>query len=448
MGLEFRGAFLVVRDPVGTPMEGRKQQVPGVLGSNTFSSLRGMLRDQLGSGYMSKLASDSQKLTWAHVLGMYEETRVCDANHKIGKVRISGEKVILVPARTVCKVDCTVKPAEGSHTYEALVEHTEAHVLPNGLRLIDGFVNVTNSGIITVQLCNFGLQDSYLQPRTPIADLLTGHVEVMAGLEEDSRLMVTLEEACVSITKDIEVGSELDAEEHEAVGKLLEKYSNVVSKGDNDIGHCSVVTHRIPLTDDTPIKVPHRRLPPQQWKEVRDHINTLLSQGIIRESSSPYASPVVVVRKKDGGMRLCVDYRALNNKTRKDAYPLPRIEEALDAIGGAKYFCTLDLAHGYHQVQMHESDVEKTAFRSGTGGLYEYLRMPFGLCNAPATFMRLMDHVFGDENFQSLLIYLDDILIFGTTFQETLDRLEMVLQRLQKFNLKVKPSKCQLFMKK
>lgn len=147
-------------------------------------------------------------------------------------------------------------------------------------------------------------------------------------------------------------------------------------------------------------------------------------------------------------MRLCVDYRALNNKTRKDAYPLPRIEEALDAIGGAKYFCTLDLAHGYHQVQMHESDVEKTAFRSGTGGLYEYLRMPFGLCNAPATFMRLMDHVFGDENFQFLLIYLDDILIFGTTFQETLDRLEMVLQRLQKFNLKVKPSKCQLFMKK
>ncbi|PIK36839.1 Retrovirus polyprotein [Apostichopus japonicus] len=202
------------------------------------------------------------------------------------------------------------------------------------------------------------------------------------------------------------------------------------------------------VSDDTPIKVPHRRIPPHEWQEVREHLEKLLKQKVIQESSSPFASPVVLVRKKDGKLRLCVDYRALNNKTRKDAYPLPRIEEALDALKGAKYFCSLDLSHGYYQVPVAEEDVEKTAFRAGTGGLYEYLRMPFGLCNAPATFMRLMDHIFGDQNMQTLLIYLDDILVFGSTVEETTARLEMVIERLERHNLKLKPSKCQLFRKK
>ena len=124
---------------------------------------------------------------------------------------------------------------------------------------------------------------------------------------------------------------------------------------------------------------------------------------------------------------MCVDYRALNAKTHKDAYPLPQIDEDLDTLNGAKYFCSLDLAHGFYQIPVEERDIEKTAFRVGTGGLYEFTRMPFGLCNAPATFMRLMDKAFGDKNFQSLIVYLDDILVFGKTFDETLERLGMVL---------------------
>ena len=173
-----------------------------------------------------------------------------------------------------------------------------------------------------------------------------------------------------------------------------------------------------------------------------------MERGIIRESSSPYASPIVLVRKKDGKLRICVDYRSLNAKTHKDAYPLPRIEEALQTLKGAKYFCSLDLAHGFHQLPMAPEDIEKTAFRTGTGGLYEYTRMPFGLCNAPATFMRVMDKAFGDLNFQSLLVYLDDILVFGASFEETLQRLDTVLSRLSTLNLKVKPEKCQLFKTK
>ena len=145
---------------------------------------------------------------------------------------------------------------------------------------------------------------------------------------------------------------------------------------------------------------------------------------------------------------MCIDYRSLNAKVHCDAYPLPRIDEALDVLKGAKHFCSLDLAHGYHQIPVAAEDIEKTAFRVSTGGLYEFKRMPFGLCNAPATFMRVMDKIFGDQNFRSILIYLNDILVFGSTVEETTERLEMVLQRLSEANLKVKPEKCQLFFKK
>ena len=234
----------------------------------------------------------------------------------------------------------------------------------------------------------------------------------------------------------------------ERLQQVIGKYHTTFSKDDDDLGFCNLVEHKIVTTDERQIKIPHRRVPPQQWKEVRDHIQKSLEQGIIRESSSPYASPIVLVRKKDGNLWLCVDYRLLNAMTHKDAYPLPRIGEALDVLKGAKYFCSLDLAHGFNKIPMKESDIEKTAFRTGTGGLYEYLRMPFGLCNAPGMFMQLMDKAFGDLNFQTLLVYLDDILVFGSTFEETLSRLETVLSRLSNLNLEVKPEKCQLFREK
>lgn len=127
---------------------------------------------------------------------------------------------------------------------------------------------------------------------------------------------------------------------------------------------------------------------------------------------------------------------------------MPRIEEALDALIGAQYFCSLNLAHGFYQLPVAEKDIEKTAFRVGTGGLYEYFSIPFGLTGSPGTFMRLMDKIFCDQNFQTILTYLDDILVFGRTFEETLERLKMASSRLRENNLKVKPEKCQLFKEK
>ncbi|KAL0200588.1 hypothetical protein M9458_003775, partial [Cirrhinus mrigala] len=160
----------------------------------------------------------------------------------------------------------------------------------------------------------------------------------------------------------------------------------------------------------------------------------------------PYASPVVVVTKKDGSLRLCIDYRKLNSCSTRDAFPLPRIEEALEALGQAKYFSTLDLTSGYWQVEVAEQDKHKTAF-STPMGLFEANRMPFGLQNAPSTFQRLMTSCFGDLNFTHLLIYLDDIIIFSKSFNEHLERLQLAFDRLREHGLKLKPSKCQLVRK-
>ena len=143
-------------------------------------------------------------------------------------------------------------------------------------------------------------------------------------------------------------------------------------------------------------------------------------------------------------MRFCVDYRRLNKVTRKDAFPLPMIEDSLNMLAGQQWFCSLDLASGYWQVQLSPEAKEKTAFATQSG-LYQFRVMPFGLCNAPATFERLMSQVLRGLQWERCLIYIDDILIFGATFAETLDNLQAVLMRISQFGLQLKSSKCELF---
>lgn len=236
----------------------------------------------------------------------------------------------------------------------------------------------------------------------------------------------------------------LDETEQLKAKALLIKYRSLFAKTDMDVGCTNLITHEIPLLEETPVRQPYRRIHPSQYEVVRAHIKQLLDSQIIRESSSPYSSPIVLVQKKDGGLRMCVDYRQLNAKTRKDAFPLPRIEESLDGLTGAKWFSTLDLASGYSQVEVAEKDRAKTAFCTPFG-LFEFNRMPFGLCNAPSTFQRLMERMFGDCWYQSVLLYLDDLIVFSSSVKQHLERLEEVFLRLQKQSLKVKLSKCHFF---
>ena len=162
----------------------------------------------------------------------------------------------------------------------------------------------------------------------------------------------------------------------------------------------------------------------------QQEIDRMLECGVVEPSSSAWQSPVVLVRKKDGTTRFCLDYRKLNAATVKDSYTLPRINDSLDALAGSTWFSTLDLANGYWQVEMDEKDKKKTAFSTGRG-LYQFTMMPFGLCNAPATFERLMDEVLAGMPWVVCLVYLDDLIGHAKSLEEELERLKLVLVRIR-----------------
>lgn len=223
--------------------------------------------------------------------------------------------------------------------------------------------------------------------------------------------------------------------------ELIQRYEGVFSRHKLDCGEAKGFVHRIHLADDRPFRLPYRRVPPGHYQKLRQVLTEMEEREIIRKSTSEWASPLVLVWKKNGDLRICVDYRWLNARTIKDAHPLPHQADCLAALGGNAYFSTMDLTSGFYNVPMSESDKKYTAFTTPLG-LHEFNRMPQGLCNSPASFMRLMTNIFGDQNFLTLLCYLDDLLVFAPTEEEALKRLEMVFIKLSVHGLKLAPKKC------
>ena len=220
--------------------------------------------------------------------------------------------------------------------------------------------------------------------------------------------------------------------------------AGVFSKNDLDLGKCNILKHNIKITDPQPFKERYRRIPPHLYKEVKAHLQEMVEVGAIRRSFSPWASAVVLVRKKDGGLRFFIDLGKLNNRTIKDGYSLPRIEDTLDCLHGAVWFSTLDLKSGYWQVKLQEEAKPLTAFTLGPLGFWECECMPLGLTNVPATFQSLMESCLGELHLNWCIIYLEDI-VFSRTPEEHLHRLKAVFNKLQAAGLKLKPSKCDLF---
>ncbi|MEL7181406.1 MAG: reverse transcriptase domain-containing protein, partial [Pseudomonadota bacterium] len=226
---------------------------------------------------------------------------------------------------------------------------------------------------------------------------------------------------------------------------IVRDFRDVFAVRDSELGATNQVYHHINTGDSRPIKLPPHRVAPGKLPDVKAEVQDMLQRGIIQPSNSPYSAPIVMVRKKDGSNRFCVDYRRLNEVTRKDAQPIPNIDQTLDALKGSKWFSSLDLASGYWQVEVAPEDRHKTAFVTPDGGLYEYKRMPFGLSNAPGTFQRLMNELFKTELHKYVLIFLDDILIYSPTLEEHADHVRRVMLTLRAANLKLKPKKCKFF---
>ena len=186
------------------------------------------------------------------------------------------------------------------------------------------------------------------------------------------------------------------------------------------------------------------RLSYEELAELKKQLLDLIEKGFIRPSKSPFGAPILFVRKKNGSMRMCVDYRQLNRITKKNSCPLPRIEDLLDKLSGAKFFTSLDMTGAYHHIKIKPEDIEKTAFRTPYGH-YEFVVLPFGLCNAPATFQTFMNNLFREEMDNFVIVYLDDVMIFSKTLEEHIKHVRHVLQKMHSKGLKLNRPKCRFF---
>ena len=319
--------------------------------------------------------------------------------------------------------------------------------LPCGVEITPTLLNMThNTGTVPIQISNLTGGPIVVCPNSALCQVQSCELELQAPDCEVST------DTSHSMSDQIDLDSAiLSPDQKLEVQSLIEEWSDVFSANDLDIGLTSLVKHSIRLDDEQPFKQRHRKIAPAMYKEVRLHLQELLEAGVIRKSRSPWASNIVLVRKKDQSLRLCVDFRQLNKRTVKDAYALPRIEDILEGLGGSKYYSVLDMKSGYYQVEVTEECKPMTAFTVGPLGFFEYNRLAFGLSNAPATYQRLMEDCLGDLNageHKICQIYLDDVIVVSKTYSEHIDRLKQVFNRFRQAGMKLSPQKCHLFRDK
>ena len=306
---------------------------------------------------------------------------------------------------------------------------------------------------LTVKLNNWGLESMTLAKGHEI-----GFVEAadMVGSEDpvwnDTQDMVAVR-VCQNQTEpserrnalrhELQISDRCTTEERQQLEELLLELNEAFALNDSELGETDLITHNIDTGRARPVQTAPRRLPYALRKELEEEMTSLLATGCIEPSASPYASALVLVRKKGGGLRVCVDYRGVNKDTIVDKYPIPRIDKLIDMVGRnkPKIFTSLDLMRGYHQVKMDEDSKHKTAFVCHMG-LFQFRRMPFGLTNAPATFQRLMSQLFAGKEWEFVSVYLDDLLIASKSMTEHMVHVKKVLSRLKDVGLRLKPSKC------
>ena len=346
-----------------------------------------------------------------------------------------------------------------SHTSELVIESKTDSVLEKqGILVAKTLVNASN-GFIPLRVINLNSQPQSLHIKTvaaiaePVVSVTSIEGHDLDRRDLDPELVRTIKEfdpeklpAHLKIVWDANV-TDLTDEQRQIFFDLLIRHQSVFAKNKYDLGRTDLVQHEIDTGDNRPIKQAARRLPLNKREEAEKQVKEMLDNGIIEPSCSPWSSPIVLVKKKDNSTRFCVDYRALNSVTRKDSYPLPRIQDCLDALGGTHWFSSIDLQSGYWQSEVLPQHAPKTAFACSSG-LFQFKVLPFGVCNGGATFQRLMDYVLSGLSWKICLLYLDDIIVFSKTFEEHVQNLSLVLTRLQNSGLKVAAKKCHFFQKR
>ena len=328
---------------------------------------------------------------------------VQDDERRVDVLRVSGDSVTLPPRASVL-VDVTCC---GLGDGEAVAETNLEHLLKQGICVARSVIQL-RGGRSQLLVTNFSNEHRHLFGGTSIA---------FANEVASVNNCFTSEAVDTADTSlgNIDINPALSSDNHTALRTLLLEFRSCFASC-SKVRQTSITRHRIITYEDArPIHQHPYRVSAKEREAIRTQVREMLDDGVIEPSNSPWSSPVVLVKKKDGTLRFCVDYRKLNNVTKKDVYPLPRIDDSLDRLRCAHYF-SLDLKSGYWQIEVDERDREKTAFVT-PDGLYQFRVLPFGLCSAPATFQRMMDTVLTGLKWQTCLVYLDDVVVFSATFE-------------------------------
>jgi hypothetical protein len=365
--------------------------------------------------------------------------------------RVVLQEEVVVPARSEMDVPTKIVFHDIRGSISDQLWQTEPTLLRPGIHVSRTLISPSRSIDLPIRILNTSTEAARLPAGTVVSDLQSVSLvdENVANVENQNEetTVKSLDEPTNFIESMMRgVHPSVPETEAKALEQLLIEYSDVFSRSDRDLGLTDIVTHNIDTGDARPIRQQLRRFPPVHAQIISDHVDNMLAQGTIEPACSPWASNVVLVRKKDGSYRCCIDYRQLNTVTKKDAYPLPRIDVCLDAMAKAKWFSTFDLRSSYHQVSVNANDRDKTAFICPRG-MFRFRTMPFGLCNAGASFQRLMDFVLSGLHPEICLVYLDDIIVFSESLNDHLQRLSTVLCRMRTAGLKLKPEKCFLMQK-
>ena len=394
------------------------------------------------------------------IVTYHDEVGKCKADRKreqrkamVPAVSVSTVKTVHVLPHQSIVAEVGVPPSTGP----LLLEHDCTLEESTGLQLEDTLIHPDKQGLAYTIFSNPTGCSSFVNAGTIIGRAV--EVEIIEGTEPNSR-MTKPEDGKSPTVRSVQLTSDrkrklldlinrstlLNKKQTQELEDFISNHHAAFSLNDLERGETNLLDMEIHTGEETPRRVAARRMPFAVRQEVARQLCNMQEAGVIEPSSSPWSSPVVMVRKKDGTLRFCVDYRELNKITKRDTYPLPRVDDLLDQLGSSRYFTTLDLASGYWQIRVAPGSREKTAFVT-PHGLFQFRVMPFGLTNAPAVFQRLMQTVLMGlnpvEGKQFVSVYIDDVLVFSQSLDEHLEHLRLVIQKIQDAGLKLKPAKCQ-----